>query len=143
MKSTNSAKNREKADLIEKKWTRSIHAFVNQIDLKFISNQLRKAETCQNVFTEFVTLQFHKKNCTANHFCFRWYPFADFSVKSSWEVNWIVMFQTDAVWQCSIDFRSTILKEVEPASDNQVSPWTIGIYVTRLNTHFCCLNSPQ
>ena len=44
-----------------------MHGFGFQIDLnrtvfaKFTSNQLQNAETCQNVFTDFVTLRFHGK----------------------------------------------------------------------------------
>ena len=53
------------------------------------------------LLVDIVTLWFHEKNCVANHFCFCWYLFADFSVKSSWEVHWIVMFQKDAV--CKIN----------------------------------------
>ena len=59
-------RNRYKTDIIEKKWTKSIHAFALQIDLKTFfkttssEKACKKQKICQIIWATFFTLSFHK-----------------------------------------------------------------------------------
>ena len=95
MKRTCPAKTRIKIDTIEFFFfsRRFIHGFGFQNDLKiWSSNEVRhKQFFCQITkcsFTFCHLTSFAEETKETN-----------FSVKSSWEVNWIIMFQKDAVWK--------------------------------------------
>ena len=96
MKRTCSAKNRANFDIIESFFqedpcmdlaSRLIWSWQNSMEAVFLSNH--KVHFCISVIWQVLSFRFTVK----------WEKY--FSVKSSWEVHWIVMFQKDAVCICS------------------------------------------
>jgi hypothetical protein len=92
VKRTCPAKTRIETDIIEKIFSRRfIHGFGFQNDLKiWSSNEVRhKQFFCQITKCSFTFCHLTSFDEATKE--------TNFSVKSSWEVNWIVMFQKDAV----------------------------------------------
>ena len=93
VKTISPGQNRDKTDIIELFWRGSIHAFDLQIDLKAFLLQ-KKAHAKKNLSNHWSNLL-----CTLISRIFLIaFKIGNFSVKSSWEVYWIVMSQKDAVW---------------------------------------------
>ena len=102
VKRTCPAKNRANSDIIESFFQEDpcmdlASRLIWRCFIETPSNEsARKSKFCQIIWVTFITLWFHEffncfQYCQAQKFS------ADFSVKSSWEVRWIVMFQMDAV----------------------------------------------